>query len=88
MTQGSTWDRVLLMGGARTLASISFCHTSVTDRNVLMVGRGRCCSQTPVILSAQHTPTVQKVLCPTRQPVSIHLWGRLLKAEFLTGSYD
>lgn len=63
MTQGSTWDRVLLLGGARTLASISFCHTSVTDRSVLMVGRGRCCFQPPAhLVCTTHTYSAESLV--------------------------
>lgn len=67
MTQGSPWHRVLLLGGARTLASISFCCTSWDHWK--KSGDG---GWWEVLFPAPSSQScLQKVLCPARQPASI-----------------
>lgn len=89
MTQGSAWHRVLLLGGARALASISICHAS-WDHCQKSGGSGWREVLSPALSSQAclwNTPT-ESCVEPDNRPVSgVHVWGRLLKAEFLTGSF-
>lgn len=52
-----------------------------------VAGGAVSCPQLPS-LSVEHTYSAESCVEPDNQPVSgVHVWGRVLKAEFLTGSF-
>lgn len=95
----SRWLRVRpgpgvpLLGGAGPQQASPFAMLpGTTGRRVLMASAGGRCYFLPQLpsLSAEHTYSAESLVSsqPASQPVSsMHLWGRLLKAEFLTGSF-